>query len=315
MTTPTRTSSTPGRPSPPAEPSTAGRSSAAGRPFIAGQSSTAGRPFTEGQSSTAGRPSAPARLLASPAGVHAHARIAARADPHGRTVLPVLDGEGPLALRRTRATGPAAHVTLVGAMSGPLGGDSLAIDADVGAGARLSVGSAAATIALPGQDGAAARYDVRLTVADGAELRWLPEQLISVRGSALRVTTRADVAEGGRLVLREEQVLGRTGEEPGLLHSRLTVRYAGRTLLDQELTCGPGAPAGWDGPAVLAGHRAVGQLVVVRPEFAYESPESAVLGESAALTPLAGPAALITALAPDALRLRHILDDALSRLM
>ncbi|EPH46400.1 urease accessory protein UreD [Streptomyces aurantiacus] len=243
--------------------------------------------------------------------MHAHARIGARADPHGRTVLPVLDGEGPLALRRTRATGPAAHVTLVGAMSGPLGGDRLAVDADVGAGARLSVGSAAATIALPGQDGTAAHYDVRLTVATGAELRWLPEQLISVRGSELRVTTRADVEAGGRLVLREEQILGRTGESPGLLHSRLTVRYAGRTLLDQELSCGPGAPSGWDGPAVLAGHRAVGQLVIVDPEFTTEPPPAAMLGEHAARTPLAGPGILITALAPDALQLRRVLDEAL----
>ncbi|MFD9073925.1 urease accessory protein UreD [Streptomyces lasiicapitis] len=250
----------------------------------------------------------------SPAGVQARARVTARPDARGRTVLPVLHGEGPLALRRTRTTGPEAHVMLVGAMSGPLGGDHLTVEAEVAEGARLSVGSAAATIALPGQDGAPARYDVSLTVADGAELHWLPEQLISARGSDLRVTTRVDIGAGGRLVLREEQVLGRTGEAPGLLHSRLTVRRAGRTLLDQELSCGPGAPTGWDGPAVLAGHRAVGQLIVVRPEFEHDSPKPTMLGDSAALTPLAGPAALVTALAPDALRLRHILDDALNRL-
>lgn len=250
----------------------------------------------------------------SSAGVQAHARIGAVADARGRTALPVLDGAGPLALRRTRATDRAAHVTLVGAMSGPLGGDRLAVDADVGPGACLTVGSAAATIALPGQDGAAAHYDVRLTVADGAELRWLPEQLISVRGSDLRVTTRADVAAGGRLVLREEQVLGRAGEQPGLLRSRVTVRYAGRVLLDQELSCGPGAPAGWDGPAVLGGHRAVGQLVVVHPEFEREPPTATMLGDTAALTPLAGPGALITAVSPDARHLRHTLDEALTHL-
>lgn len=251
---------------------------------------------------------------ASGAGVHARARIVARADRHGRTVLPVLEGEAPLALRRTRADGPAARVTLVGAMSGPLGGDRLEVAAEVGAGTRLNVDSAAATIALPGQDGTAAHYDVRLTVAAGSELHWLPGQLISVRGSELRVTTRAEVAAGGRLVLREEQVLGRTGEAPGLLRSRLTVRHAGRTLLDQELTCGPGAPAGWDGPAVLAGHRAVGQLVVVAPEFAQAPPSAAMLGDCAALTPLPGPGALVTALAPDARHVRRVLDEALRRL-
>ncbi|MFG2602079.1 urease accessory protein UreD [Streptomyces sp. NPDC048514] len=244
------------------------------------------------------------------AGVRAGARIVARSDGRGGTALPVLDGEGPLALRRTRAGGAEAKVMVVGAMSGPLGGDHFTLTARVEDGARLHVGSAAATIALPGQTKGAARYDVRLDVADDAELLWLPEQLISAGGSDLYVTTRAELAAGARFVLREEQVLGRAGEEPGRLTSRLTVRVAGRTVLDQELSCGPGAPGGWDGPAVLAGHRAVGQLVVVTPEFATRPVAARMLGECAALVPLAGPAALVSAVAPDALRLRRLLDEA-----
>ncbi|MFJ8537892.1 urease accessory protein UreD [Streptomyces sp. NPDC093591] len=247
-------------------------------------------------------------------GVRAVARIAARDDGRGGTSLPVLEGDGPLALRRTRGSGAEARVMLVGAMSGPLGGDHFTVEADVQAGARLRVGSAAATIALPGQSKGEARYDVRLSVADGGELHWLPEQLISARGSDLYVTTRVDVGAAGRLVLREEQVLGRVGEEPGRLSSRIRVSVAGRVVLDQELVCGPGAPGGWDGPAGLGGHRAVGQLVVVRPEFA-ESPVAArVLGESAAVLPLAGPAVLVSAVAADALRLRGVLDGVLESL-
>ncbi|MGW2620705.1 urease accessory protein UreD [Streptomyces sp. NPDC001500] len=247
-------------------------------------------------------------------GVHATARIAARADGRGGTSLPVLESDGPLALRRTRGTGAEARVLLVGAMSGPLGGDRFAVEADVGDGARLRVGSAAATIALPGQTKDDARYDVRLSVADGGELHWLPEPLISAKGSDLTVATRVALDAGARLVLREEQVLGRAGEEPGRLGSRLVVRIADRVVLDQELACGPGAPGGWDGPAVLAGHRAVGQLVIVRPEFAQCPAESAILAEGACVMPLAGPAALVTAVAPDGLRLRRALDEALAEL-
>ncbi|UQX00080.1 urease accessory protein UreD [Streptomyces sp. RerS4] len=195
-------------------------------------------------------------------------------------------------------------------MSAPLGGDHLTVEAEAGPGARLALRSAAATLALPGRGGEAARYDVRLTLAGDAEVRWLPEPLVSVHGSDLRVRTRAELAPAARLLLREEQVLGRTGEAPGLLWSRLTVTRAGRPLLDQELGCGPGAPAGWDGPAGLAGHRALGQLLLVDPRFEREPPPVTVLGEFAALTPLAGPAALVTALAPDALRLRALLDEA-----
>ncbi|MFI6335226.1 urease accessory protein UreD [Streptomyces sp. NPDC050535] len=248
------------------------------------------------------------------AGVRAHARIAARDDGRGGTSLPVLEGDGPLALRRTRGLGSEARVMLVGAMSGPLGGDHFTVEAAVAEGARLHIGSAAATIALPGQAKGESHYDVRLKVADGAELHWLPEQLISANGSDLNVSSRVELAAGARLVFREEQVLGRAGEEPGRIGSRLTVLLGGKPLLDQEVTCGPGAPGGWDGPAVLAGHRALGQLLVVRPEFAREPVQAQLLGECASLVPLAGPAALVTALASDALRLRRVLDEALNSL-
>ncbi|MFJ6718026.1 urease accessory protein UreD [Streptomyces sp. NPDC091259] len=244
------------------------------------------------------------------AGLTATARIAAVADGRGGTALPLLVGDGPLALRRTRGEAGEAGVMLVGAMSAPLGGDHLSVEADAGPGARLGLRSAAATLALPGRGGAPARYDVRLTLAQEAAVRWLPEPLVSVRGSDLRVRTRVELAPTARLLLREEQVLGRVGEAPGLLRSRITVSRDGRPLLDQELACGPGAPGGWDGPAGLAGHRALGQLLVVDPAFADSPPTAAVLGEFAAVTPLAGPAVLVTALAPDALRLRELLDTA-----
>ncbi|MFF4170629.1 urease accessory protein UreD [Streptomyces sp. NPDC001744] len=242
--------------------------------------------------------------------LRATARIAAEAGGG----LPLLVSDGPLALRRTRAPEPYARVTVVGAMSAPLGGDRLAIEAAVRAGARLLVDSAAATLALPGRGADAATYDVRIDVADDGVLRWLPEQVVSAAGSHLRARTTVELAPAARLVLREEQVLGRHGEPPGTLTTRLTVRRAGRPLLDQELSFGPGAPGGWDGGAVLGGHRATGQLLVVDPAFEEEPVETRLLGENAVVTPLAGPAALVTALAPDALVLRRLLDTALAAL-
>lgn len=250
-------------------------------------------------------------------GVEATARIRAVADGRGGTALPLLTGEGPLALRRTRSAGPQeAHVTLVGAMSAPLGGDRLAVEAVVEPGAVLRVGSAAATVSLPGGTGERAYYDVRLTVGEGAELHWLPEPLIAAGGSDLRMTTTVELAPGARLVLREEQILGRVGEQPGRLTTRLTVRLAGRPLLDQELSFGPDVP-GWPGSAVLHTHRAAGQLLLVDPEYADKPLSARILSADpaegeAVLTPLAGPAALVTAVAPDGLRVRRLLSASVA---
>ncbi|MGY1434087.1 urease accessory protein UreD [Streptomyces reniochalinae] len=245
-------------------------------------------------------------------GVRAHARITAAPDGRGGTALPLRSGEGPFAVRRTRSADPSrARVTLVGAMSAPLGGDRLAIETRVRAGAALRVDGSAATLALPGRTADPAHWDVRLEVGEGGLLHWLPEPLISAYGSELRQSIRAELAPGARLVLRDEQVLGRAGEDPGRLTSRLTVRYAGRPLLDQQLDVGPGAP-GWDDGAVLGGHRAVGQLLVVDPGPGGEPPQPRPLGETAAVTPLAGPGVLVTAVAQDALRLRRVLDEALT---
>ncbi|WP_171165874.1 urease accessory protein UreD [Streptomyces sp. I05A-00742] len=241
-------------------------------------------------------------------GVRAAARIVAAPDGRGGTALPVLEGEAPFALRRTGERGGEAHVTLVGAMSAPLGGDRLTLSVTVAAGAALRFTTTAATLALPGRTGAPATYDTRITVGDGATLHWLPEPLISAAGSDLRTTTRVELAPTARLVLREEQVLGRTGERPGRLTSRLTVRRAGRPLLDQELAYGPGVP-GWDGGAVLGGHRAMGQLLVVDPSFGDRPPMLPPPGPTAAVMALAGPAAVVSAVASDALRLRGLLRE------
>ncbi|WP_236655189.1 urease accessory protein UreD [Streptacidiphilus carbonis] len=248
--------------------------------------------------------------------VRATARIAAEPDGRGGTALPLLAGDGPLALRRTSHPegGGAAQVTVVGAMAAPLGGDRIRIEVTVAAGARLRVTGAAATVSLPGRIPAPAHYDLDLSVAEGGELEWLPEPVIAAHGSELRMTTRVTLAPGARLLLREEQVLGRSGEEPGRLTARLTLRHNGRTALDQQTDLGPGAP-GWDGPAVLAGHRAVGQLLFCDQELADKPVNARYLAEDtaeAALLPLAGaPALLVTAAAPDGLRLRRLIDKVL----
>jgi urease accessory protein len=253
-----------------------------------------------------------------PTGIRATARI--RAAHNGRaTTLPLLHSDGPFHLRRLRTRDGQARVSVIGAMSAPLGGDRLALDIAAEARAELEVTTAAATIALRGSTTAPATYDVRLTVGENASLNWLPKPLISTRGSTLHQSYTVELTSTSRLLLREEQLLGRTAEPPGHLSTRLTVRRDGRLLLDQRTAYGGPAPA-WDGPAVLGGHRTAGQLLVVHPQLAADQ-KPFLIGEDpeegcAVLAPLAnGPALLATAVAPTPAHLRRILDTALAHVL
>ncbi|WP_315986827.1 urease accessory protein UreD [Streptomyces sp. Isolate_219] len=185
------------------------------------------------------------------------------------------------------------------------------------ASAARHITSAAATLALPGPTPEHTTYDVHLTVAEDAELHWLPKPLICAAGSNLRQTWTVDLSPTAQLVLRDEQVLGRAGEPPGHVATRLTVRRGGHLLLDQETEYGPDTP-GWDGPAVLADHRATGQILIVGPAFESKLPGVQLFVDEpedgqAILTPLAGSAALVTTVAPDGFRLRRLLDTARRR--
>ncbi|MEV5880417.1 urease accessory protein UreD [Streptomyces sp. NPDC052101] len=215
-----------------------------------------------------------------------------------------------------RTGGRGATVGIIGAMSAPLGGDRYALDITAEDRAELEVTTAAATLALRGPTTGPATYDVRLTAGEGSSLRWLPRPLISAAGSNLHQTYTVNLAAGARLLLREEQLLGRANEQPGHLISRIRAHRAGRTLLDQHTAYGEPEP-GWDGPAVLNAHRAVGQLLVVDPEMdVRRDPVTLHEGTSdgcAVLAPLVGgPALLATAVAPTSSTLRELLDEALA---
>jgi urease accessory protein len=255
--------------------------------------------------------------------VRARARIVAEADGTGGSRLTVLHGEPPLLPRRTGdRTGPA-EVHLVGGAAGPLRGDDLLIEVEVGPGARLCVRTVAATIVLGGPPGRRSQTTVRATVAAGGELVWLPEPVVATAGCDHLSRSTVELAAGARLTWREELICGRTGEEPGDLRLVTAVRLDGRPLSTQELTVGPRAP-GWAGPAVLGGHRAAGTVLIVDPAWAdgrtgtgTGAADRTGIGTGAgpgagtaegSLLALAGPAVLASAVAPDAHQLRRRLD-------
>ncbi|WP_242424129.1 urease accessory protein UreD, partial [Frankia sp. EI5c] len=127
-----------------------------------------------------------------------------------------------------------------------------------------------------------------------------------------RMTTEIILAADASLRYREEILLGRFGEPGGRLETSLRVdveRAAPRRrpLLHQELHLGPDVP-GVAGPAVLAGARAVGSVLIAGPAISPD-PVGSSVGDGVALLPLAGAGVLVSALADGAVTLRRRLDS------
>jgi urease accessory protein len=258
-------------------------------------------------------PGAPAGGLARNR-ITASASIVAVAGPGGVTRLPVLASQVPLVLRRT----PDA-VYVIGGAAGPIGGDELSLRISVAEGAFLRVRTAAASIALPGPDGLESALRLSVSVGPGACLEFLPEPVVITAGARHATMVCVSLDEGASLLLRDELLLGRHGEDGGAARTVLRVDYAGRPLLRQSLEVS-GADPGSMGPAVLSGHRAVGTLLHVSPTLDVRARGSVVPidipvssgpegttseARCAAVLPLAGPGVLVTAVAHDAVTLRR----------
>lgn len=255
--------------------------------------------------------------------VRAMAWITAEAD--GR--LPRLRSQAPLVLRPTRDA-----VYLVSAAGGPVGGDVLDLRIEVRASAALRLRTVAASVALPGVDGGESVLAVHASVAHGGVLEYLPEPLVVADGARHTTDIQVDLASGAALVLRDEIILGRHGERGGACRTRLRGDYDGRPLLRHDV-----AVDGTDevslGPAVLAGHRAYGTVLLAGESPSYPAaPDAAAMAPpiradatvisrarpgavatargrpDVAVMPLAGPGVLVSALAADSLALRRLLD-------
>lgn len=233
----------------------------------------------------------------------ASAEIVAVPGPSGGTRLPVLRSQAPLVVRRT----PEA-VYLVGAAGGPLGGDRLRLRISVAAGATLRLRTVAASVAQPGLHGGESVLAVTAAVEGGGRLEYLPEPVVVADGARHATDVRITLADGATLLLRDELILGRHGEQGGAYRNSLRVDYAGRPLLRQSLEIS-GADEAARGPAILSGHRMIGTLLRVEPGLEVpKSPGGDESAQSVAFMPLAGgPAILTTALAHDAVTLRQLL--------
>jgi urease accessory protein len=202
----------------------------------------------------------------------------------------------------------------VGSAFAPLGGDRLELRVVVGPGVELTVRTVAASVALPGADGAPSELTVDVEVGPGAALRWYPEPGIAAAGARHTSRARLALAADATVAWREEVVLGRHGERGGAWCSQIEADVDGTPLLAQATDVGGEL---WDSLAIGASVRACGSLLLVRPGGPPIEPWSERCGSLdgegppawGAVLPLERDgAALVSALGPDARTVRRLLD-------
>jgi urease accessory protein len=139
----------------------------------------------------------------------------------------------------------AAVVSILNPTGGLVGGDRLAVDVSVGAGAHACLTTPSATKVYRTAAGPA-EHAVRLALGPGARLEWVPDHTIPFAGAALRQRVEADVAEGATLILADAFAAGRVARGEvwrfALLDSALSVRDARGWLLHDRLVLRDGAP-------------------------------------------------------------------------
>jgi urease accessory protein len=173
---------------------------------------------------------------------------------------------GSLRVRFPHAEAGALEAVIVNTAGGIAGGDAFAFDIAVGADAQATVTTAAAEKVYRSL-GPDATMTLALAVAPCGELRWLPQETILFDQARLRRTVDIDVAAGGRLILAEALVLGRTAMGESVAHGRLfdrwRVRRDGRLVFADTMRLDGAIAERLAEPAVAAGGVAVATVLLL----------------------------------------------------
>jgi len=128
----------------------------------------------------------------------------------------------------------SAHVALVAGGALLLGGDHVDLEIAVGPGCTLELEEISGTVAYDGR-GRAARWDTRITVADGGRLLWQGLPFVVATGADVTRTMTLDLASDATACLREVFVMGRHGEAGGELAAITRVTHGGEPLFVEDL--------------------------------------------------------------------------------
>jgi len=155
------------------------------------------------------------------------------------------------------------HTIIVHPPGGIAGGDHLDISLNVGAKANVLVTTPGAAKWYK-SNGRQAAQDVRLRIADGALIEWLPQETIVFDGANAQLRTVIDLAPGARYFGWEIVVLGRraSGEQfaAGCMRQQTSLQCSGREIFAERSRI-EGGDSLLNSPVGLAGCHVMGTLI------------------------------------------------------
>ena len=186
---------------------------------------------------------------------------------HGMSRRARVHEAGSLRVRFPNGRGDGAlDGVIVNTAGGMTGGDRFELEFDVGAGARLSVTTAAAEKVYRSL-GPDTSVSIKLRIGDGATLAWLPQETILFNQVRLRRTIDVELAGRAHLLLAEAIVFGRTamGETVsfGHLFDRWRVRRDGALIFAETMRIDGAIAERLADRAIAAGGAAVANILKI----------------------------------------------------
>ena len=173
---------------------------------------------------------------------------------------------GSLRVRFPNGTGQALEAVIVNIAGGMTGGDRFDVDIKIGAGAKLSMTTAAAE-KIYRSLGSDSEIGVKLDVGPGGALAWLPQETILFDRARLRRRIDVDLARDASLMLAEASVFGRSGMgetvASGCFSDRWRVRIDGSLVFVESVQLNGGIAQRLAERAIAGGGAAVASVLKI----------------------------------------------------
>jgi urease accessory protein len=226
---------------------------------------------------------------------------------------------GALRVRFPNGDGETLEAVTVNTAGGMTGGDRFDIDVKVGAGAKLTLTTAAAE-KIYRSLGPDTEIGVKLDVGQGGTLAWLPQETIVFDQVRLRRSIDVDLKQGAQLLLAEAVLFGRAamGETVtvGRFLDRWRVRVGGALVFAETVRLDGPIARSLAQPAVAAGGVAIASVLkipVTDKDVAAVNAMSDNLAGEVGISAWNG-LAVVRLVAPDGAALRQDLIEVLTAL-